>query len=289
MGFILDPTEAQEWIAADARNAEVLFPYLNGEDLNSRPDTSASRWVIDFNNRNEDEAAKYKLPYTRILEHVKPERAKVNMASRRERWWQFGSNAPAMREAIADMSEVLVISRVSKTVMPMRVPTGQVFSDKLDVFASASYSVQAVLSSSLHQLWAIRFGATMRADAAYTPSTVFEPFPRPISSSAMEKIGHILNSERKETMLHRSLGLTSLYNMVNDRNIRDVDDTDVARIREIHTELDKTVAAAYGWDDVPLNHGFHSYRQVTRWTIGPAARTELFDRLLEENHRRVSS
>jgi len=49
MGFVLEPEEAQEWIAADARNADVLFPYLNGEDLSSRPDTSASRWVIDFN------------------------------------------------------------------------------------------------------------------------------------------------------------------------------------------------------------------------------------------------
>ena len=53
MGFVLDPDEAQEWIAADARNAEVLFPYLNGEDLNSRPDASARRWVIDFGEMSE--------------------------------------------------------------------------------------------------------------------------------------------------------------------------------------------------------------------------------------------
>ena len=39
--WALDIAEAQKWIAADARNAEVLFPYLNGEDLNSRPDNSA--------------------------------------------------------------------------------------------------------------------------------------------------------------------------------------------------------------------------------------------------------
>ena len=55
MGFVVDVAEAQEWIAADARNAEVLFPYLNGEDLNQRPDASASRWVIDFNDRSESE------------------------------------------------------------------------------------------------------------------------------------------------------------------------------------------------------------------------------------------
>lgn len=48
MGFVLEPDEAQALIAQDARNTDVLFPYLNGEDLNSRPDQSPSRWVINF-------------------------------------------------------------------------------------------------------------------------------------------------------------------------------------------------------------------------------------------------
>jgi len=288
MGFVLDPAEAQEWIAADARNAEVVFPYLNGEDLNSRPDTSASRWIIDFNSRSEAEAASFHTPFDRVVQTVKPERAKVNMASRRERWWQYGSNAPAMREAIAGMSEVLVISRVSKTVMPTRVPTGQVFSDKLDVFATDSYSDQAVLSSSLHQLWAIRFGATMRADPAYTPSTVFEPFPRPQESVHLQEVGRALDVERREIMARRGLGLTRLYNLVNDSTLSDDHDPDVAWMRSLHARLDEAVAAAYGWSDVALEHGFHSYRQVTRWTVSPRARDELLGRLLEENMRRAS-
>jgi len=48
MGFVMTPEEARALIARDARNAEVLMPYLNGEDLNSRPDQSPSRWVINF-------------------------------------------------------------------------------------------------------------------------------------------------------------------------------------------------------------------------------------------------
>jgi hypothetical protein len=48
MGFVMTPEEARRLIAKDARNAEVLMPYLNGEDLNSRPDQSPSRWVINF-------------------------------------------------------------------------------------------------------------------------------------------------------------------------------------------------------------------------------------------------
>jgi len=53
----------------------VLFPYLNGEDLNSRPDASASRWVIDFTDRSEVEAAAFARPFGRLAEQVKPERA----------------------------------------------------------------------------------------------------------------------------------------------------------------------------------------------------------------------
>ena len=59
MGFIMDPGMAHDWIRQDEKNAQVLFPYLNGEDLNSRPDRSASRWVIDFNDRTEAEASEY--------------------------------------------------------------------------------------------------------------------------------------------------------------------------------------------------------------------------------------
>jgi hypothetical protein len=58
-------------------------------------------------------------------------------------------------------------------------------------------------------------------------------------------------------------------------------------MREIHVEVDQATMAAYGWDDVPLDHGFHAYRQMERWTVSPAARVEILDRLLEENHRRA--
>ena len=48
MGFVLSPGQAQSLIAKDARNREVLFPYLNGDDLNSRADQTPSRWIINF-------------------------------------------------------------------------------------------------------------------------------------------------------------------------------------------------------------------------------------------------
>jgi hypothetical protein len=289
MGFVLDFAEAQEWIATDPRNAEVLFPYLNGEDLNSRPDASASRWVIDFNDCSEDEAATYALPFGRLAAQVKAERARKPKAVRDAPWWLFLRARPAMRKAIAQLPEVLVIALVSKTVMPLRVPSSQVFSHMLGVFASDSYSDQAVLSSSLHQLWAITYGSGMRNDPRYTPSDVFETFPRPDSNELLERAGRMLDEERREIMMRRGLGLTKLYNVVNDPAVTDGDDPDAARLRAIHVELDQAVANAYGWSSIALDHGFHGHRKVQRWTVSPAVRAEILDRLLEENSRRATA
>lgn len=288
-GFILEPEEAQAWIAEDPHNAEVLFPYLNGEDLNSRPDCSASRWVIDFNVRSEAEARMYALPYARLLERVQPERARNKRKPRRDYWWRFAENAPAMREAIVGLDEVLVVSRVSKVVVPVRVPTAPVFSERLAVFATSDFGEQAILSSDVHWLWAVAYSSTLGTGTNYSPSDVFVTFPHPVTMSELDAIGCTLDTERREIMLRRQLGLTKLYNLVNDPELVPGQDADVDRMRAIHVELDAAVAAAYGWDDLDLTHGFHTYRQMTRWTIPPATRVEVLDRLLEENHRRAAA
>jgi hypothetical protein len=187
------------------------------------------------------------------------------------------------------LDEVLVIALVSKTVMPMRVPTGQVFSHALGVFATESFADQAVLSSSLHQTWAITYGSTLETRVRYTPSDVFETFPRPEPTDRLAELGRTLDTERREIMLRLNLGLTKLYNLVNDPDIAGSADADVARMREIHVELDHAVMDAYSWGDVPLEHGFQTYRQMRRWTVSPTARVEILDRLLEENHRRAAA
>ena len=87
---------------------------------------------------------------------------------------------------------------------------------------------------------------------------------------------------------NRSLGLTDLYDLVNDPETSGSADVDVARMREVHVEIDQAVMDAYGWGDMPLEHGFHTYRQMRRWTVSPAARVEILDRLLEENHHRAA-
>lgn len=285
-GFVLEPEEAAEWIAADPRNAEVLFPYLNGEDLNSRPDASPSRWVIDFNQMTEEDAASFPLPWQRLETTVRAERARKPKAVAASPWWRFLRERPAMRTAIADLDEFIVLAQVSNTLQPHLSPSRVVPSHKIVAFGSDSPALLAILASSIHYVWARKYSSSMRTDLSYSPSDVFLTLPRPAETPELDRLGRTLDTERREMMLRRQLGLTKLYNLVNDPDI--TGDPDIDRLREIHVHIDRAVMDAYGWGDIPLDHGFHTYRQMTRWTVSPAARVEILDRLLEENHRRAA-
>jgi hypothetical protein len=53
--------------------------------------------------------------------------------------------------------------------------------------------------------------------------------------------------------------------------------------------MDHAVAAAYGWTDLDLGHGFHHTKQGIRYTISEAARRTVLDRLLALNHERYAA
>lgn len=291
-GFVLTPSEAEALVQEDPASAAVIFDYLNGEDLNSRPDSSASRRVINFADMAIETAQKYPGAFERVdrlvrpgRQRLKPDGSFVQRESRAVRWWQHAERAAGLYRAIEDQETVLAITVVSRSVMPVRVPARQVFSSALVVFATEDAADLTLLSSTPHQMWAIKYGSGLRNDPRYTPSDVFDTFPRPVSTKKMRDLGEHLDAQRLEIMRRRSLGLTPLYNLVNSPAVDD--DLDVARVRAIHEEIDSVVLEAYGWSDIQPMHGFHSYRQIERWTVHPTARVEILDRLLEENHRRA--
>jgi hypothetical protein len=47
-GFVLEPKLANKLIKENPINKNVIFPFLNGEDLNNSPKQEPSRWVINF-------------------------------------------------------------------------------------------------------------------------------------------------------------------------------------------------------------------------------------------------
>ena len=59
-------------------------------------------------------------------------------------------------------------------------------------------------------------------------------------------------------------------------------------IMALHEEMDQAVAAAYGWSDLDLGHGFHATKQGERYTLSESARRTVLDRLLALNHQRYA-
>ena len=285
-GFLLAPEQARDLIQRDPRNKDVLFPYLNGEDLNSRPDCSASRWVINFHDWSEERARSYPEVFAIVERDVKPERLKNNNRQRREIWWRFTRPAMDLYRAISDLDRVLVVALVSRTAMPVAVPTGQVFSHMLGVFASADAGQTSLLCSGIHFSWTVAQASTLENRIRYTPSDVYDTMPQPRTTERMRTVGHALETRRIEAMTERRLGLTRLYNLIHDPAVKD---TDIVDLRRIHQEIDEAVGEAYGWNDLDLVHDFHETRQGCRLTFRLSSQTEVLDRLLELNHEQHAS
>ncbi|WP_328222863.1 Eco57I restriction-modification methylase domain-containing protein [Streptomyces sp. NBC_00310] len=299
LGFTLSESDAHAWISEDEQYREVLFPYLNGKTLNTDPEHKTERWVINFHDWPERAAKEYPKAYEQVLRSVKPERATNPRKVYRDYWWHYAEKRPAMVKATKPLKHCIVMAQVSKVVMPVLVPTGQVFDQKLIVFASSDYALMAVLSSAPHYWWAIDRSATMKSDLSYSPSDVFDTFVRPPLNESLRFAGDRLSSFRRELMLRRNIGMTATYNLFHDPSCRD---SDITELRRLHEEIDRSTVEAYGWQDLldstgatpprdptheafPLDHGFHETNQGTRYTVGLLARTEIIDRLRQLNHR----
>ncbi len=267
VGFTFDDTdpeglatplaEMHRLIAKDLRNQDVIFPYLGGEEINSSPECLHHRYVINFGARGEAECRENWPELMAIVEEkVRPERMRVKRKALRDRWWQFAEKQPALQVALRGLDRVLVISQTSRTVAFVFVPTGLVYSHKVIVFPVRQYGAFCVLQSRLHDIWARSFGSTMKDDAVYTPSDCFETFPFPNGweqDDRLDEAGRTYHEVRSELMVTANEGLTKTYNRFHSRNERS---TEIQRLRELHTAMDRAVLNAYGWHDLLPTHEF---------------------------------
>jgi len=321
MGFVLEREQAQELIDRNPKNRDVIFPYLNGEDLNSRPDQSASRWVINFFDWSEERAQNYTDCYSIIEKLVKPERQRKKEDGTYklrkplpQRWWQYADKRPLLYRTIAPLERVLVVARVTKPVAFCFVPNGQVFHEKIVVFSYDASRYLSVLQSDFHHYWARQYSSTLGGmlTVNYSPSSCFETFPIPDAvekcSESLDDIGSRYHTLRSSIMHRLQRGLTKIYNLFHtpaltlEQVMKDAkcDETvaagalrELEQLRALHAEMDEAVKIAYGWNDLKLEHGFHEVdflpeNDRVRYTISPAARKEVLRRLLKLNHERYA-
>lgn len=240
-----------------------------------------------------------------VEEKVKPERAEKKRKQYREIWWQFAEKQKALyaalgvgkflsreldgeRSSATPSTHALCQVMISKYLAVSMVPTSIVFSHRLVVFTVDAETFFPLLQSSIHEVWARKYGGTLETRMSYTPSDAFETFPFPSKVDAFGAVGHRFHELRNSVMRDGDIGMTALYNQFHQPSAQS---GALAELRDLQREMDATVARAYGWDNLDLEHGFHEVPYLpkndrVRFTISEAARVEVLRRLSELNRQR---
>ena len=308
-GFVLDKDIANRMLDSDPRNEEVIFPYLSGKDLNSDPQQAPSRSVINFWDWPEDRAREHELPFQWILEHVYPKALKKSAMKsyKNMKWWQhlrprsefyhsigrgchFENHPANWDSATPIMSRVLAVACVSNALAFCYVSPKIIYANTTVVFTSNRPSMFATLQSNIHAVFVWQHSSRLGSALRYTPTDVFETFPFPTTedSNELQDLATELDDLRRKIMIENRFGLTKLYGKMHARETSTPEND---RMRELHLEIDRCLAEAYGWDDLDLEHGFHEVAYLhgdrrTRFTISEAARVEVLRRLSELNRQR---
>lgn len=242
-GFQIGAEEAFALIQGDSANEEVVRPYLTGADIVGRPDQSPARWTIDFASMPLESARRFSEPLRIVRERVKPVRDTNNRESYRRRWWQFGEPCLDMRRATARLDRFIVgLSTGKRAAFTWASRTSM--NNSTVVFAFDDDYSMGVLLSRTHGAWAWARSSTLETRLRYTPSSVFEtyPWPDPVTDEQRDRVAEAsqrLLARRSEICLAENIGLTRLYNAVDDGAWTD--------LKALHRELDVAVADCYGW------------------------------------------
>ena len=314
MGFTFDDkdrkgaasslAEMRRLIDADARNREVIFPYIGGEEVNSSPTHAHHRFAINFADyplRREASlpswsgmdrdvrerclrngsvppdfpsgvAADWPDVLAIVEARVKPARESLSNSAidrgHRQRWWLYANARPELTAAISGMERVLAISRIGNSFAFTFLPNCMIFNEKTIVFPFATAAPFAVLQSRVHEIWARFFSSTLKDDLQYTPSNCFETFPFPgnwETDAVLETAGQRCYEYRAALMVENDEGMTRTYNRFHD-----IYETDprIMELRELHAALDHAVLDAYGWADIPIDCDFLLDYEIDEATWG---------------------
>jgi len=259
-GFTFDDTDntgvanpisaMHDLITSSARNAEKIFPYIGGAELNNDPSQEHHRYVINFGDATEEESRKWPELMRIVEEKVKPVRMAQKREIRRRYWWKFGEPTPALFNAKKNLTRVLVTAFTSDTFAFSWQPSERVFPHSIVVFTVEDDAFFAVLQSRPHEVWARTFGSTMKDDSCYTASDCFDPFPFPNNADFehdLREIGRQYYAIRAQLMLNNDEGLTKTYNRFRDPHEQS---EGILELRRLHGLMDGAVLRAYGWDDL---------------------------------------
>lgn len=254
-GFLLTREQRAAIVKGHAKSAKVIYPYLNGDEALSGQ--GLSRFVLDFEQRDQLAAAGFASAFAWVKANVLPDRLKAADEGKDEagnqrthhkaflaRWWQLSFGRADLLAAIEGKVRYLVCSRVTKRPIFFFVSSEVRPSDALSCFAFDDDYSFGVLQSLPHWQWFVVKSSKLTERLRYSPESVFDTFPWPQAPAAKEvndvvAAARKLRDVREKALAAMEGGLRSLY--------RTIDLPGKSPLKEAHAALDAAVLAAYGF------------------------------------------
>jgi SAM-dependent methyltransferase len=264
-GFLLSEDEARSMCVSSKKNADVIFPYLIGEELLTRPGGQPARWVIDFHPREQLDARQYELPFQRIKKLVLVDREEAaaqeqtrnatlergpseKKANRHHgaflrRWWLLSYARGNLITKLGTLTRYIACSRVTKRPIFEFISTSIRPGDALCIFPVEDDYSFGILQSNMHWAWFKARCSTLKGDWRYTSNSVFDSFPWPQDPSAKHVAAVATAAVALRTLRHtlsarHKLSLRALYASAEEPGAHPLKDAQAA--------LDVAVRAAYG-------------------------------------------
>ena len=275
-GFVLPPEKRGQLIEKDPRNAERIFPYIGGREVNTSPTQDYHRYVINFGQMSLEEAERWPDLIKILRAEVWPERQRQKERRGQRYWWLFLRTRPELYKVIEDTKQCLVSLFTTAHLTFSFQPTDRVFANSLWIYPLESCAYFAALQSRIHESWAKLLSSSLGVGMRYTASTCFETFPLPPGASLqggapLDRAGQALNEFRAAFMISTNQGLTKTYNALKDPNNTT---PPILELRHLHEAVDRVALDAYGWNDIEVPpYGVKS----------PAFEDEVIDRLFVLN------
>lgn len=285
--FIKSGGEIKEALQNNLGLKDYVRKYINGDVLNENPHLEGDLYAIDFGELDEGEIHGCDSILEELKSSVAYERRNQTRQVHESRPWLHWDKRTKFYAKARNQEIIYATVIVSSFFVVHAVSPKHLFAHGIELFLSDDPCVFAVLQSSMHEHWTRLTSGSLGKTTRYTASKCLETYPFPQKSRILELsvTGRHLLEMRTEIMHQEKIGSNSLYAKVHNP----IDTSDIARdLRDAHSELDKAVAAAYGWQDLDLGHGFHETKQGLRFTVCETARREILDRLLELNHQRYA-
>ncbi len=290
--------EMRKLVSANPDNAKRIFPYIGGAEINESPTLENHRWVISFGEMSLEESRQWPALLEIVENKVRPERATKARDLAEWPWWQHWRVRRELYEKCRRLKRVLATPQTGKYLSFVFLPPDMIFSHYVVLVVLDDWSAFGLLQSRSHEIWASFFGATLEDRPRYIPTDCFETFPFPENwrtHSGLEVAGKAYYEFRAALMIKNEEGLTNTYNRFHNP---DEHDPEIARLRELHSAMDRAVLDAYGWTDIKASCEFvldyeineeewGNKKKPWRYRWPDEVRDEVLARLLELNAERA--